>query len=97
MEAEECRQVGLLHHVVPAAEVLPRALAIAQELGAKPPVAMRIDKARFVEMTEASFQETIEAAIRHHRVSYASNEPQRMVEKFYHARGSEVPNTAAAA
>jgi len=91
MDAEECHRVGVLHHVVAPEEVLPRSIAIAREVGAKPPVAMRLDKAWFREMTEASFRQTIDAAIRYHRISYESNEPARMVEAFYEARGSQSP------
>ena len=59
---------------------------IARELGAKPPVAMRLDKQRFKDMTEASFRETIDAAIRLHKESYATGEPQRMMEAFFEKR-----------
>ncbi len=97
MSAAECERIGLVHHIVSRSEVLPRALAIARDLGTKPPVAMRIDKARFREMTEASFQDAIEAAIRHHRAAYESGEPARMMEEFYKARGGDVPGKSAAA
>lgn len=90
MDAEECRGIGLLHHVVPADQVLEKARAIAKELGAKPPVAMRLNKQRFREMTEAGFRDTIEAAIRIHRESYASGEPVRMMEEFFRKRGKTV-------
>ncbi len=87
MDAEECHRIGLIHHIVEQPDVLKKSFEIAKELGAKPPVAMRLNKARLCEMTEPSFLEAIEAAIRHHRVSYESNEPQRMVEAFFKARG----------
>lgn len=87
MDAQECHHIGLIHHLVPADQVMARTLEIARDLAAKPPVAMRLDKLRFKEMSEASFRETIDAAIRHHRTSYASGEPQRMVEAFFKARG----------
>ncbi len=86
MEAEECHRIGLIHHLVDADDVLHCALRVARELAAKPPVAMRIDKQRLREMTEASFRETIDAAIRLHEVSYASGEPQRMMAAFFAAR-----------
>lgn len=89
MDAEECHRIGLIHHLVPENEVMPRALQIAQELAAKPPVALRLDKQRFKEMSEASFHEAIEAAVRHHRESYATGEPQRMVEAFFRARSKK--------
>ena len=87
MEADECHRIGIIHHLVERDDVLPRSIGIARELGAKPPVAMRLDKTRLREMTEPSFQEAIEAAVRHHRTSYESNEPARMMEEFYKARG----------
>jgi len=86
MDAEECHRIGVIHHLVAEDDVLPRALEVARELGAKPPVAMRLDKQRFREMSEASFRETIDAAIRLHAESYASGEPQRMMEAFFDAR-----------
>lgn len=89
MEAEECHRIGLIHHLVPEQEVLPRSLEIARELGNKPPVAMRLDKQRFREMSEDSFRETIEAAIRLHAESYTSGEPNRMMEEFFRVRGSK--------
>ena len=89
MEADECQRIGLIHHLVEREDVLPRSVEIARELGAKPPVAMRLDKARFREMTEPSFLDAIEAAVRHHRESYESNEPARMMGKFYRTRGGE--------
>ncbi|MGE0798358.1 MAG: enoyl-CoA hydratase/isomerase family protein [Lautropia sp.] len=86
MDADEAYRVGLLHHVVPQGEVLAKAREIALELAAKPPVAMRLDKRRFREVSEASFRETIEAGIRYHRESYASGEPRREMAAFFAAR-----------
>ncbi|MEP7207377.1 MAG: enoyl-CoA hydratase/isomerase family protein [Casimicrobiaceae bacterium] len=87
MDAAECHAIGLLHHLVPADRVRPAAREIALELAAKPPVAMRLDKQRFREMTEAGFRDAIEAGIRIQAESYASGEPVRMMEAFFRARG----------
>ena len=86
MDADECHRIGVIHHLVDESQVLERSLEIARELGAKPPVAMRLDKQRFKEMTEASFRETIDAAIRLHKESYATGEPQRMMEAYFEKR-----------
>ncbi len=86
MDAEECRHVGLIHHLVERDQVMPKALEVARELAAKPPVAMRLDKQRFREMTEAGFRDAIEAGIRIQAESYASGEPARMMEAFFKAR-----------
>ncbi|AOB31434.1 enoyl-CoA hydratase [Bordetella sp. H567] len=89
MDAEECRQVGLLHHVVPQDQVMPKAMEIARELAAKPPVALRLDKQRFREMTEPGFRDAIEAGIRIQAQSYASGEPARMMDAFFRKRAAK--------
>ncbi|MBN3801874.1 enoyl-CoA hydratase/isomerase family protein [Paraburkholderia sp. Ac-20336] len=86
MDAEECRHIGLIHHLVAQDKVFEKALEIATELAAKPPVAMRLDKQRFREMTEPGFQDCIEAGIRIQREAYDSGEPARMMEEFFSKR-----------
>jgi enoyl-CoA hydratase/carnithine racemase len=90
MAADECERIGLIHHLVPREQVLPKSLEIAEQLAAKAPLAMRIDRAWFREMTEANFRHTIEAAIRFHRESYGSGEPARKMEEFMAVRGHEL-------
>jgi enoyl-CoA hydratase/carnithine racemase len=88
MEAEECRALGLVNRIVPAGEVLAAALALADELAAKPPVAMRLNKQRFREVTEAGFRDCLEAGMRIQRESFATGEPARMMEEFFASRGA---------
>lgn len=87
MGAAECERIGLIQYMVAHDQVLPRALQLAAELAAKAPLAMRLDRAWFADMTEASFRHTIDAAIRSHRESYASGEPARKMEDFMAVRG----------
>lgn len=86
MDAQECHAIGLIHYLVPREAVHARAMEIAEALAGKPPVAMKLDKARLQEMTEAGFRDAIEAGIRIHRESYASGEPARMMEAFFAER-----------
>ena len=86
MDAEECERIGLIHYLVPAEDVFDKALEIAAELAAKPPVAMRLDKQRFREMTEPGFRSAIEAGARIQREAYDSGEPARMMEAFFRQR-----------
>jgi enoyl-CoA hydratase len=87
MDGEECHRLGLISRLVPAAQVLPEALALAEELAAKPPVAMRLNKRRFRELTEASFREALEAGARTQAEAYGTGEPARMMEAFMAQRG----------
>jgi enoyl-CoA hydratase/carnithine racemase len=87
MPMEECHRIGLVHHVVPRDQVLPKALEIAEELASKAPVAMGLNRAWLADLTEAAFLQTIDAAIRGHRKAYGSGEPRRKMEEFMAKRG----------
>jgi enoyl-CoA hydratase/carnithine racemase len=93
MDAAEAHAIGLINRLVPKERVMEEALALARGLAAKPPVAMRLTKARLREMTEPGFRETIEAAIRIHRESYGSGEPGAMMERFLEQRAKRRPGT----
>ena len=86
VEAEECLRYGLLHEIVAEGDLLDRALALAAELGARPPVAMRLTRRRMREVTQAAFDDAIEAAIRLQKEAYASGEPQRLAAAFLERR-----------
>jgi enoyl-CoA hydratase/carnithine racemase len=82
MDADECVHLGLINRVVPQHEVLNEAITVARLLAAKPPVAMRLNKQRFREMTEPGFEDALRAGIRIQRQAYASGEPARMMKEF---------------
>lgn len=87
MDAAECHAIGLIHNLVPKGQVMAASLEMARDLAAKPPVAMRLDKRRFREVTEAGFNDALDSGIRIQKESYASGEPQRVMEKFLAERG----------
>lgn len=86
MASEECERIGIINRIVPQGDVMSEALSLAEELAALPPVAMRLDKQRFREMTEASFRDCLEAGVRIQQEAYASGEPARMMEAFLEER-----------
>jgi enoyl-CoA hydratase len=88
MDAAECHAIGLINRLVPAERVLPEAMALADELAEKAPVAMRLNKARFREVTEPGFRDAIASGIRNQREAYATGEPARMMEKFLAERAA---------
>lgn len=86
MDGEEAAHVGLIHHLVPAEQVMEKALDVARELAARPPVAMRLNKRRFREITQPGFEEALAVGVRVQRESYATGEPQAMMEAFFRER-----------
>jgi len=82
MDADECYRIGVINRLVPQDEVMSEALALAELLASKPPVAMRLNRQRFREMTEEGFRDCLAASIRIQREAYASGEPARMMEEF---------------
>lgn len=84
--AEECLRLGLLSRVVPRERVMEEAMELAGQLAAKPPIAMRLNRQRFRELTSAGFHDALSAGIRIQREAYASGEPARMMELFLKRR-----------
>jgi len=88
MDGEEAARLGLIHHLVPAEAVMGKAMEVAQALAAKPPLAMRLTKQRFREVTEAGFREALAAAALYHAEGYASGEPARVMAAFLARRNA---------
>ena len=88
MDGEECHRIGLIHHLVEPREVWSRTMEVAAELADKPPVAMRLNKQRFEEVTQAGFEDALAAGSRIQREAYQSGEPQRMMEAFFAERAA---------
>ncbi|GHC35931.1 enoyl-CoA hydratase/isomerase family protein [Aidingimonas halophila] len=86
MNADEAYALGLINRLVDAEQVLPEALSLGEELADKPPVAMRLDRQRFKEITEPGFRDCLEAGARIQAEAYASGEPARMMEAFLNRR-----------
>jgi len=89
MDAEECYRIGLIHRLVPQEELMREALDMARLLASKPPVAMRLTKQRFREVTEKGLEDVLEAAARIHREGYATGEPQAVMKKFIEKRAAK--------
>lgn len=87
MDGEESHRVGLIHHLVPdAAGVMPKAREVAAMLASKPPIAMRLNKRRFREVTQPAFDEAFAAGARIEAEAFASGEPQAAMERFFAER-----------
>ncbi len=86
MDAAEAHANGLIHYLVSSEEVMPKAREIALHLASKPPGAMRENKRRFRDITEAGFREALSAGHKMQARAFASGEPQASMEKFFEER-----------
>lgn len=86
MDADEGSRIGLIHHLVPEDQVMPKAREVATVLSAKPPIAMRLNKQGFRRVTEAGFRDAMNAGIANLREAYGSGEPARAMEAFFRER-----------
>jgi enoyl-CoA hydratase len=84
MEAAEAHAVGLIHYLVERPEqVIPKAREIAELMAAKPPIAMRLNKGRFRQVTQATFDEAFAGGGAIQAEAYASGEPQEAMRRFF--------------
>jgi enoyl-CoA hydratase/carnithine racemase len=86
MDGAECHALGLIHTLVPREDVLSTAISMAKDLARKPPIAMKLNKRRFRELTDASFEEAEQAGERIQHEAFESGEPQAAMEQFFAER-----------
>jgi enoyl-CoA hydratase/carnithine racemase len=86
MDGEECHRIGLIHQLVTPDTVMETAMEVAADLGSKPPVAMRLNRQRFREMTQADFDDAFEKGVAIEAEAFASGEPQKAMEEFFASR-----------
>jgi enoyl-CoA hydratase/carnithine racemase len=89
MEAEEAKSIGLIQYLMDQPEqVLSKAREIATLLAAKPPIAMRLNKHRFRQMTQPAFEEAFKNGALIQAEAYASGEPQAAMRAFFEQRAA---------
>jgi len=87
MEAEEAAAIGLIQHLVDRPDqVMPKTREIATLLASKPPIAMRLNKKRFRQVTQADYEEAFAHGGAYQAEAYASGEPQAAMAAFFAAR-----------
>jgi len=87
MEADEAAHIGLIHYLVDdAQDVMAKAREVAGVLASKPPIAMRLTKRRFREMTQEPYEEAFANGGVIQEEAYASGEPQAAMREFFRVR-----------
>jgi enoyl-CoA hydratase/carnithine racemase len=89
MEAEEAHAIGLIHYLVDTPEqVMPKAREVAELMASKPAIAMRLNKRRFRQVTQAAFDEAFQNGGVIQAEAYASGEPQEAMRQFFTERAA---------
>lgn len=89
MEADEARAIGLIQYLVDdPGQVMAKAREVAEQLAAKPPIAMRLTKQRFRQMTQKDFDEAFENGGRYQAEAFQSGEPQAAMRAFFAERAA---------
>ena len=86
MDADEALRLGVIHHLVPQAEVLDKALEIAADLAGKPQNAMRLTKKYLRIASEEGYLQAWDRAASGQREAFDTGEPQRVMEAFFATR-----------
>ncbi|MDA0675002.1 MAG: enoyl-CoA hydratase/isomerase family protein [Proteobacteria bacterium] len=86
MDGDECHRIGLFHYLVTKDQVMAKAKEIAALMAAKPAIAMRLNKRRLREITQAGFEDAIQAGKPIQAEAYQSGEPQRHMAAFFAER-----------
>jgi enoyl-CoA hydratase len=89
ISGQRAYDLGLINYLVPRAEVLSRAIAVAQEVTQFGATALRLTKQRFREVSQPGFDAALEVARRIQKEAYASGEPQAAMQRFFEARSGK--------
>lgn len=87
--AEKAKSWGLVNEVLPSAEVLPRALAVAAKLAAMPPAAVRLTKALMLEDQEQPIGDRIAREFQAFSERLKSQEAQEAFKAFFERRAPD--------
>jgi enoyl-CoA hydratase/carnithine racemase len=98
MDATEAHAIGLIQHLVATpAGVMPKTREIARMLADKPPIAMRLNKQRLRQVTQAAFDEAFQNGGAYQAEAFGSGEPQAAMRAFFAERAKRRAARAAAA
>lgn len=86
IDAAEALRIGLVAETVPAGQALARALELAGEIAARPPIAIRLAKARIRAVAEAGFAEALAADRQAFALLFATSDRREGLAAFREKR-----------
>lgn len=95
VDGNEAYRLGMLNHLVPQDQVMAKAKEVARELGAKPPIAMKLNKQLWRKLSQPGFAAAEADGIEIQSAAFASGEPQAMMARFLAEHAARKPKPAA--
>jgi enoyl-CoA hydratase len=90
LDANEANRLGLVHKIVPAAELESATLEAARKLAVKPPIAVRLQREWFKKLLLEDLRKGVRQAKLSHAKAFASGEPQECMRAFLEKRAPRV-------
>lgn len=81
IDAREAARIGLVNHVVPADELLEKALTLARKIGERSPLAVRLSRIAIDQGLDASLEQTLEIEASHLLVCVGAQNQDEYVKK----------------
>ena len=81
IDAREAARIGLVNHVVPADELLEKALTLARKIGERSPLAVRLSRIAIDQGLDASLEQTLEIEASHLLVCVSAQNQDEYVKK----------------
>ncbi len=81
IDAREAARIGLVNHVVPADELLEKALTLARKIGERSPLAIRLSRIAIDQGLDASLEQTLEIEASHLLVCVGAQNQDEYVKK----------------
>lgn len=90
--AQEALQLGLINQIVPEAEVLKRARAIAGQLAAKSPLVMQLGRQAFHKAVDVEYRRGVASAVEHFGNVAATEDAREGMAAFVDKRTPQWPS-----
>ena len=81
IDAQEATRIGLVNHVVPADELLDKALTLTRKIGERSPLAVRLSRIAIDQGLDASLEQTLEIEANHLLVCVGAQNQDEYVKK----------------
>ena len=86
LHGPEAERIGLVNYTVPASDVLPRAIEIAEEIALLPPMAVRFTKLAVNRYMKDVYQHTMDTSIALELVTFRSQDHKEAARAFSERR-----------